>query len=183
MPPTEPPTDLSPVPLCPSCGLPGVPILYGYPSEAAMERVHAGLAALGGCVVRPGMDDSACPRQHRWRRASPQPNAATPALLCADGLAAAERDYRSAWSDLVVKHGETGSQARVLAHALAIIVAASGRPSEARDLYASTRLVHPGGRLDALEELHRRVRQQISQSPYGRTRVNPDPDHGERELT
>ena len=108
------------MPICPSCGLPGVPILYGYPTEAAMERVCAGLAALGGCVVRPSMHDHACPREHRWRRASPPPDAAAPALFSADHLAAAERDYRSAWSDLVAKQGGTGSQTRVLAHALAI---------------------------------------------------------------
>jgi hypothetical protein len=172
VPPKETPTDLSPVPICPSCGLPGVPILYGYPTEAAMERACAGLAALGGCVVRPGMDDCACPREHRWRRASPRPDAAAPALFSADDLAAVERDYRSAWSDLVAKQGETGSQARVLAHALAIILAASGRLSEARAVYESTRLVHPGERLDALEELHRRVRHQISQSHY-RTTASP----------
>ena len=128
-----------------------------------MERVCAGLAVLGGCVVRPGMDDCACPREHRWRRASPRPDAGSP-VFSADDLAAAERDYRSAWSDLVAKHGVTGSQTRVLAHALAIILAASGRLSEARAVYEPARLAHLGERLDALEEFYRRVRQQISRS-------------------
>jgi hypothetical protein len=149
------------VPICPSCGLPGVPILYGYPTGAAMERVHAGLAVLGGCVVQPDMDDSACPQQHRWRRTSP-----SVAELSARDLAAAEHEYRSAWTDLVAKQGETGPHARVLAHALAIILAASGRQSEALTLYESTRLVGPAERLDALEDLYRHVRQQISQSSH-----------------
>jgi hypothetical protein len=149
------------VPICPSCGLPGVPILYGYPTGAAMQRVRAGLAALGGCVVRPGMHDFACPREHRWRRGSPRPDAAAPVLLLADDLAAAEHDYRSAWSQLVAEQGGTGPQARVLAHALAIVLAASGRLSEARAVYESTRLVHPDARLDAIEERYRRVRRLI----------------------
>ena len=155
-----------------------MPILYGYPTEAAMERVYAGLAVLGGCVVRPGMDDCACPREHRWRRTSLRQDAAAPARFCADDLAAAERDYRSAWSDLVAKQGETGSQTRVLAHALAIILTASGRLSEARAVYESTRLVHLGERLDALEELHRRVRRRLSRHVVCRSTRRPSNAEG-----
>jgi hypothetical protein len=161
------------VPICPSCGLPGVPILYGYPTAGALERVHAGLAVLGGCVVQPDMDDSACPQQHRWRRTTPRPDAAAPAVLSAQDLADAERDFRSAWSDLVEQQGETGPNTRVLAHALAIIVAASGRPGEARALYESTRRVGPAEPPDALEERHRNLRDRIGRSSHRGTTAGP----------
>lgn len=130
-----------------------MPILYGYPSDAAMERVSAGLAVLGGCLVRPGMDDHACPREHRWRHED-----RSEALLSTEDLGAAERDLRSEWTALVVQEGETDSEARVLAHALTIVLAASGRLSEARAVYEPVRAARRREQWAALDEIYRRAR-------------------------
>ena len=48
---------------CPRCGSTSLPILYGYPDEAAFRAAGAGLVALGGCII----DDDAnrrCPQCH-----------------------------------------------------------------------------------------------------------------------
>lgn len=37
--------------MCPRCGSPSLPILYGYPDEAAFRAADAGIVALGGCIV------------------------------------------------------------------------------------------------------------------------------------
>ncbi len=36
---------------CPRCDSGSVPIAYGYPTEAAMERARRGEIVLGGCVI------------------------------------------------------------------------------------------------------------------------------------
>jgi hypothetical protein len=126
--------------------------MYGYPSDAALAKVAAGLAVLGGCVVRPDMADSACPQRHRWQRAT------RPAGRPSPDLSSAERAYRAALSDSVAEHGEDGPHSRVLRHALAIVMAADGRPEEARAEYEAAMGVQPGERLDRIEEAYRLVR-------------------------
>jgi len=137
---------------CPYCGLPGVPVVYGYPGNATLARVAAGLAVLGGCVVRPDMAESACPQQHRWRRATRPAGRLPPDLL------SAERMYRAALFDCVAEHGEDCPQARVLRHALAIVMAAGGRADEAKAEYEAAMAVQPGERLDRIEEMYHLTR-------------------------
>jgi hypothetical protein len=133
-------------PFCPSCGLPGVPIRYGYPGPGALAQADAGLAVLGGCVVRPEQPDYACPRHHGWRRGT-MPAGATPS-----DLAAAERHYRAALAE--ADPGERGP----LRHALAIVLAAAGRPDEARAAYEAA----TGAGLDGVEERYRAAREALT---------------------
>ena len=128
-----------------------------------MDRVAAGLATLGGCVVQSGMDDHACPRGHGWRHEARADHSQLPAppveataarLLAAGDLAAAEQAYRAALSMC----GEGGEQSRVLRHALAIILAASGRQDQAGTLYGPVHAARDAERLDRLDRIRRRLR-------------------------
>ncbi|MEV6277716.1 hypothetical protein [Nocardia sp. NPDC051832] len=57
---------------CPQCGTDGIPIIYGFPSAAVMDKVEAGLAQMGGCVITGTEPRWACPScQHRWRTDAP----------------------------------------------------------------------------------------------------------------
>ncbi|WP_194816033.1 hypothetical protein [Nocardia sp. XZ_19_385] len=57
---------------CPRCGTDGVPIIYGFPSAAVMDKVEAGRAQMGGCVITGTEPRWACPSyQHRWRTDTP----------------------------------------------------------------------------------------------------------------
>ncbi|MEV0249081.1 hypothetical protein AB0H76_20935 [Nocardia sp. NPDC050712] len=57
---------------CPRCGANGVPIIYGFPSAAVMDKVEAGLAQMGGCVITGTEPRWACPAcQNRWRTDTP----------------------------------------------------------------------------------------------------------------
>ena len=51
---------------CPRCGSPGVPILYGYPSDEMFEAADQGEVALGGCVIELDQPTHECPSGHRW---------------------------------------------------------------------------------------------------------------------
>ncbi|MGW0245645.1 hypothetical protein ACWDYH_03295 [Nocardia goodfellowii] len=67
---------------CPRCGADGVPIIYGFPSAAVMNKVEAGRAEMGGCVItgtEPRWACTAC--RHRWRTDTPGgPSTDTPEL-------------------------------------------------------------------------------------------------------
>jgi len=56
-------------PRCPTCGSPGVPLLFGLPVEEARRAAHDGRLALGGCFLP---DDTnppnwECRKRHQWR--------------------------------------------------------------------------------------------------------------------
>jgi hypothetical protein len=134
--------------VCPHCGLPGIPVWYGYPTPEAMAEVAAGRLALGGCVIGP--DGSrraqyACPRGHVWSGAGRVPDgqvsatASASRMHAAGDLAGAERGYRQALQASTERHGEGDSETRALRHALAIVLFAAGRPDEAAAVYAPLR--------------------------------------------
>ena len=53
---------------CPNCGArKGVPIIYGLPTQAALEDAARGEFVLGGCVVREDDPQARCADcGHRW---------------------------------------------------------------------------------------------------------------------
>ena len=55
--------------VCPSCGAKtGVNILYGFPSQEAIECVERGDLVLGGCCVEGDEPDRQCVQcGHQWR--------------------------------------------------------------------------------------------------------------------
>lgn len=55
---------------CPSCGAPGIRIVYGMPGAELFEAADRGEVVLGGCVIGGDDPDLACPQGHRWRRRS-----------------------------------------------------------------------------------------------------------------
>ncbi|MEU8896531.1 hypothetical protein [Nocardia sp. NPDC048505] len=64
---------------CPRCGTAGVPIIYGFPSAAVMDKVEAGRARMGGCVITGSEPRWACPScEHRWRTDDKAPYTDTP---------------------------------------------------------------------------------------------------------
>ena len=55
------------IPVCPDCGLAGLPLLFGSPVPEAVEAAASGELALGGCL-RPELSPNwECQRRHRWR--------------------------------------------------------------------------------------------------------------------
>ncbi|MGZ0149572.1 hypothetical protein ACXJJ3_21090 [Kribbella sp. WER1] len=54
-------------PVCPSCGEPGVPILYGLPTRIAQQAASAGKVRLFGCVVPSEPDQWTCAQNHTWK--------------------------------------------------------------------------------------------------------------------
>ncbi|GAA1575154.1 MULTISPECIES: hypothetical protein [Kribbella] len=54
-------------PVCPTCGEPGVPIVYGLPTRGARAAASAGKLRLMGCKVPLEPDRWACPQRHTWR--------------------------------------------------------------------------------------------------------------------
>lgn len=127
--------------VCPECGLPGVPYLYGYPSDEGLARAEAGRVVLGGCVVWAGQPDFQCPNGHEWavnpvrpkkprsaRRATPaQPTFATEAEATASAAYAAGRydeaaaAYRGLLDAATERHGASSPKTVALRHALAIV--------------------------------------------------------------
>lgn len=59
-------------PACPTCGEPGVPIVYGLPTRAAREAAASGRLKLFGCVVPANPDQWTCPASHTWRSTDDQ---------------------------------------------------------------------------------------------------------------
>ena len=51
---------------CPRCGSTSVPILYGYPDEAAFRAADAGLVALGGCIIDDGVNRRCAQCHHEF---------------------------------------------------------------------------------------------------------------------
>ena len=56
----------SAAPACPRCGLPALPVAFGFPSAEMLEAVDKGLLALGGCVVDGDDPDWTCAHGHSW---------------------------------------------------------------------------------------------------------------------
>lgn len=42
---------MSKTPNCATCGLPMVPIVYGFPTEETFEEADKGNVVLGGCII------------------------------------------------------------------------------------------------------------------------------------
>jgi hypothetical protein len=49
---------------CPTCGLPGVRIVYGYPTGPLMAAARRGKVIVGGCTYRSATHR--CPDGHEW---------------------------------------------------------------------------------------------------------------------
>jgi hypothetical protein len=131
--------------VCPNCGLPGLPIGYGYPGEEALAEAAGGHMVLGGCVIEPDMADFACPRFHRWRSGAPQPagtdspELAASRRYAAGDLAGAELAYRDLLDASIRERGERDPNTRALRHALVIVLRAAGRSDEADATYEPLR--------------------------------------------
>ena len=54
---------------CPTCGEPGVRIVYGYPGGALVRAAARGLVVLGGCTYRAATHR--CPHGHEWEGSDP----------------------------------------------------------------------------------------------------------------
>lgn len=52
--------------ICPECGAPGIPLVFGLPGPEARQAAENGQLALGGCLVPAEPPSWQCPRQHRW---------------------------------------------------------------------------------------------------------------------
>jgi hypothetical protein len=141
-----------------------VPILHGYPSEVAVAKVSAGLLVLGGCVVEPGVDSFACPRQHRWCDRGRMPGlpesveASASRMYAAGDLAGAEQGYRTALAMSIHQRGERDPETRALRHALAIVLSAAGDAERADAVYAPLRVMTWEDLRARLQELGRRGR-------------------------
>jgi hypothetical protein len=59
---------------CPTCGAPGVRIVYGYPDVALFESGQRGEVIIGGCVVSDDDATHGCANGHRWRHVEPRRN-------------------------------------------------------------------------------------------------------------
>jgi hypothetical protein len=57
------------VSICPECGAPGVPLMFGLPVPEAWEAASDGRLALGGCLRPDDPPNWRCSRLHRWRDA------------------------------------------------------------------------------------------------------------------
>ena len=57
---------------CPTCGLPGVPLMFGLPVDAARDAASAGEIALAGCLQPDDPPNWADSRRHQWRDAADQ---------------------------------------------------------------------------------------------------------------
>jgi len=58
------------IPVCPTCGSPGVPLLFGLPIREARLAAQDGKLALAGCL-RPDVPPNwQCPQHHRWHYGS-----------------------------------------------------------------------------------------------------------------
>jgi hypothetical protein len=53
---------------CPTCGAPGVRIVYGYPDVELFESGRRGEVIIGGCVVSGDDPTHGCVNGHRWRQ-------------------------------------------------------------------------------------------------------------------
>lgn len=128
-------------PVCPVCGLPGLTIMRGYPSERGMLSVSAGLAVLGGCVVEPNQPEHSCPRHHQWSGPGALPAGADAAArrYAAGDLDGAAAAYADAVAASVETRGERDHETRVLRHALTLVLSAAGRDEEADAAYAPVR--------------------------------------------
>jgi hypothetical protein len=145
--------------VCPECGLPGVPILYGYPSEQGMAEVAAGRLVLGGCVVGPGLDEFACPGQHRWRGRGRVPETSewgeASRRYAAGDLAGAEDEFRAALAASARLRGERDHRTLMLRHALTIVLSAAGRAEEADAVHEPLRAVQRQSLLARIDALTR----------------------------
>ena len=52
--------------VCPTCGSPAIPIMYGLPSPEAFEAADHNEISIGGCVIEDGMPTHTCAADHRW---------------------------------------------------------------------------------------------------------------------
>lgn len=53
-----------PRPPCPTCGTPGLRILYGLPLDVDFVREHEGDIVIGGCVIPENPPTHKCPECH-----------------------------------------------------------------------------------------------------------------------
>ena len=148
---TEPEDDPQ---VCPSCALPAVPIMYGYPSPSGAELIHIGRVVGGGCIA--SRANLACPRGHQWRghqwrghqwRGPAAPAVDDPAALrYLDGdLSGAEELYRRAAREAEETLGAGHPDTLVLRHAVAIVLYRAGRLAEGEAEYRAMRAAsgHP----------------------------------------
>ena len=149
--------------MCPECGLPGIPILYGYPSEQGRAEISAGRLASGGCVVGPDMDAFACPRHHRWRDSAQRPDrpksteAVASQCYAAGDLDGAERAYRTLLAASTQQRGERDPDTRALRHALSTVLFVAGRIEEADAVYAPLRALQLEDLRALIEDRNRRA--------------------------
>ena len=150
--------------MCPECGLPAFPILYGYPSERGASEVAAGRLAMGGCMVGPDMDDFACPRHHRWRDQGALPSwpesspETAPSRLYATGdLAGAAQAYRALLAASAEQRGERDRETRVLRHALSTVLFVAGRIEESDAVYAPLKAMELEDLRAIIEDRYRRA--------------------------
>jgi hypothetical protein len=149
--------------VCPECGLPGIPIMYGYPNERGMAEVSAGRSVLGGCVIGPNMDDFTCPRHHRWRDdgqppSGPEsPETAASRLYAAGDLAGAEQAYRALLAASIEQRGERDRETRALRHALSTVLFVAGRAEESDAVYAPLRAMELEDLRARIEDRYRRA--------------------------
>ncbi|GAA1026033.1 hypothetical protein GCM10009557_02230 [Virgisporangium ochraceum] len=150
--------------VCPVCGLPGRPIMYGHPNERGAAKAPAGRIVLGGCVILPRTADYMCPRFHGWRTGAPppagpeSPELAASRRYAAGDLDGAERAYRELLDASIVERGERDPNTRALRHTLAIVLATAGRADEAAAAYAPLRPPSTDEEIAArIEERYRRA--------------------------
>jgi hypothetical protein len=52
---------------CPTCGSPGIPLIFGLPIPEARLAAQNGELALAGCLRPDAPPDWQCPQDHRWQ--------------------------------------------------------------------------------------------------------------------
>lgn len=67
-------------PTCPTCGAPGVPIIYGMPGPELVDAAERGEVVIGGCFITGDDPTHTCAAGHEWKvsRADVPPRPAAP---------------------------------------------------------------------------------------------------------
>jgi hypothetical protein len=60
-------------PTCPTCGAPGVLIIYGMPGPELFEAAERGEVLIGGCVITGDDPTHGCAAGHEWKVSRPKP--------------------------------------------------------------------------------------------------------------
>ena len=151
--------------VCPECGLPGIPYLYGLPSGLGRAKVDAGLVVLGGCEIYDGVPGFRCPRGHDWSEtgaaraagAATGPEAEASRAYASGSDDDAERAYRALLDTATERHGEHHPETIAFRHALTLVLSGAGRTEDAEAVFAPIRRKREDDRralLDRLQERH-----------------------------